>query len=139
MIFEIALGVVFGALLVLLARSRGPRQGNVVLAVGLIITALLYVGFALAGGASARWSALEVLGLLPFTLLAWLGLRRSMVWLALGWATHIGWDVGLHVGARAPAFVPAFFPVFCVGFDLLVAGYILARAYTSRASRPEAA
>ncbi|PYO59238.1 MAG: hypothetical protein DMD70_13755 [Gemmatimonadetes bacterium] len=139
MTFEIAVGVVLGAVLVLYARWRGPRSESVVLAVGLIVTALLYVGFAFGGGASARWSALEVLGVLPFSVFAWLGLRKSLVWLAVGWAAHVGWDVGLHLGARAPAFVPAFFPAFCIGLDLLVAGYIAARAKTGRASRPEAA
>ncbi len=139
MILEIALGVVFGALLVLFARSRGPRSESVVLAVGLIVTALLYVAFALAGGTSARWSALEVLGVFAFSAFAWLGLRTSPAWLALGWAVHVVWDVGLHLGAGAPAFVPTFFPGFCIGFDLLVAGYLAARAYSGRASRPEAA
>ena len=139
MILEIALGVVFGAILVLLARSRGPRSESVVLAVGLIVTALLYVAFAVAGGASARWSALEVLGVLAFSAFAWLGLRTSPAWLALGWVVHVGWDVGLHLGAGAPAFVPTFFPAFCIGFDLLVAGYLAARVYSGRASRPEAA
>jgi hypothetical protein len=128
MIFEIVVGVVLGAILVLFARLQSPRRERLVLAAGLFITALLYVGFALAGRASAGWVALEALGLLPFTLFAWLGLRGSPAWLALGWATHVGWDVGLHLGARAPEFVPGFFPVFCIGFDLLVAGYIAAHA-----------
>ncbi len=139
MILQIALGVVFGVILVLYAWWRGPRTERLMLAVGLIVTALLYVVFALGGGASAGWSALEVVGVLPFGVFAWLGLRASSVWLALGWAAHVSWDVGLHIGAGAPAFVPTFFPMFCIGFDLLVAGYIGARAYAGRASRPEAA
>ena len=139
MLFEIALGVVLGAFLVVYSRWRGPRRQNVVLAIGLVVTALLYVIFASAGRASAAWVAVEVGGLLPFTLLAWLGLRTSPAWIALGWFLHVGWDAGLHLGTHAPTFVPAFFPVFCIGFDLVVGGYIAVHAYATRASRPEAA
>ena len=139
LILQIALGVVFAAILVLYARWRGPRGERVVFAIGLIITALLYVGFALAGGASIGWLALEILGVLLYSLFVWLGLRASPVWLAVGWAAHVGWDAGLHLGTRAPSFVPAFIPVFCIGFDLFVASYIVARAYAERTSRTQAA
>jgi uncharacterized protein DUF6010 len=139
MILQISLGIVFGAALVLIARSRGPRGESTVLASGLVATALLYVAFAVLGGASLRWSALEFMGVLAFGTLAWLGVRRSPPWLALGWATHVGWDVGLHLGAGAPPFVPAFFPTFCIGFDLVVAAYVLSRVHARRASGAQAA
>ena len=139
MLFEMALGVVFGVLLVFYARWQGPRRQRVVLAIGLVVTAVLYVLFASTGTASLTWLGVEVLRLLPFTFLAWLGLRTSSAWIALGWFLHVGWDAGLHLGPNAPTFVPAFFPVFCIGFDLVVAGYLAGHAYSSRASRPEAA
>src|SRR6266849_5208429 len=103
MLFEMALGVVVGVFLVFYARWQGPRRQRVVLAIGLVVTAVLYVLFASTGTASLKWLGVEVLGLLPLT------------------------------------FVPAFFPVFCIGFDLVVAGYLAGHAYSSRASRPEAA
>jgi uncharacterized protein DUF6010 len=134
MIPEISLGLVFGAALGLVARSRGPRGERTVLAAGLVTTALLYLAFAVLGGASLRWSALEFIGVSAFGALAWLGVRRSPAWLALGWATHVGWDVGLHLGVGAPPFVPAFFPTFCIGFDLVVAVYVLSRVYARRGS-----
>lgn len=124
---ELALGGVFGVGLVLLARSRGPRGERTVLAVGLVITALLYVVFALVGGARAPWLMLEVIGVMPFAAFAWLGVRASPMWLTIGWVTPVGWDVGLHLGAAAPTFVPAFFPMFCVSFDLVVGGAIVAK------------
>ena len=64
-----------------------------------------------------------------FSLVAWLGVRGALWWLALGWAAHVAWDVGLHLD-RSQALVPAWYPLFCVGFDLIVAGFILGR--TSR-------
>ena len=139
MIVAILLGAVFATLLILFARWRGPRRQNVVLAIGLVVTALLYVGFAVVGAASAKWLAIEVAGVFPFTLLAWLGIRGSSAWIALGWLLHVVWDTALHLGAQAPSFVSPFFPTFCIGFDLVVAGYIAGQLYALRASRPEAA
>jgi hypothetical protein len=139
MILQIALGLVFGVLLVLGARSRGPRGASVVLAIGLVLTALLYVLFALLGGADARWLTLEILGVLPFGAFAWLGVRSSPTWLALGWAAHVAWDAGLHLGVSAPTFVPTFFPTFCIGFDLTVAACVAFLVYVKRGSRAQAA
>ena len=131
-LFELAVGFVLGALLVLSARRGGPARETPVFALGLIVAALIYIGFALANGAPVRSLLLESLGVLPFGLLAWLGSRRSQLWLALGWAAHVAWDLGLNAGARAPAFVPSWYPVVCTSFDLLVAGYVVARVRGSR-------
>lgn len=74
---------------------------------------------------------------MPFAAMAWLGNRASPLWLAIGWATHVAWDVGLHLGTGAPAFVPAFFPTFCVGFDLAIAVSVLSyRYFRSRSATP---
>src|SRR5206468_7791814 len=113
MILDIALGAALGTVLVLLARWVVPRSENAVLAVGLLITAVLYVAFAILGRAGVQWFALEIIGVLIFGALAWLGMTRSLIWLAVGWGTHVGWDVGWHLGAEAPKFVPSFFPTFC--------------------------
>ena len=129
MLLQLVGGLALGALLVLYARRGGRAREALVFAVGLIVAALLYIGFALAGGAPVKSLLLESLGVVPFGLLAWLGLRRSQLWLALGWAAHVGWDLGLNWGAGAPAFVPSWYPVVCTSFDLLVAGYIVVRAF----------
>jgi hypothetical protein len=89
MILEIVLGAIIGALLVLYARRRGPKGQNVVLAIGLVVTALLYVAFAVAGSAPLKWWAIEVAGVFPFALFAWLGIRGSSAWIALGWLLHV--------------------------------------------------
>lgn len=127
MLFELAVGFALGALLVICARMGGPAREAPVFAWGLVAAAVLYVGFALANGAPVRSRLLESLGVVPFAFLAWLGVRRSQLWLALGWAAHTTWDLGLHAGAGAPDFVPSWYPVVCTSFDLLVAGYIAAR------------
>ena len=127
MLFELAVGFALGGLFILYARRGGPARESLVFAVGLVVAAVIYIGFALANGAPARALLLESFGVLPFGLLAWLGLRRSQLWLALGWAAHVAWDLGLNAGVRAPAFVPSWYPVVCVSFDLLVAGYIVAQ------------
>ena len=128
MLLQLAVGLALGALLVIYARSGRQAREAQVLAFGLVVAGLFYVGFALAGGAPVRSLLLESLGVVPFGLLAWLGLRRSQLWLALGWAAHVAWDLGLNWGAGAPAFVPDWYPVVCTSFDLLVAGYIVARS-----------
>ena len=132
MLLELGVGFALGVLLIVYALSGGPAREGPVFALGLVVAAMIYVGFGLANGAPVRSLVLESLGVLPFGLLAWLGLRRSQLWLALGWATHVAWDLGLNAGARAPAFVPSWYPVVCTSFDLLVAGYILARVRGSR-------
>ena len=131
-LLQLAAGLALGALLILYARSGGGGGGgareSLVLAVGLVAAAVLYIGFALANGAPFRSLVLESLGVVLFGLVAWLGLRRSPLWLALGWAAHGAWDLGLNWGPGAPSFVPSWYPVVCTSFDLLVAGYIVVRA-----------
>lgn len=128
MIAELVVGTVLGAALAVYARRQSAPSEIRIYAGGLVVAALIYVGFALVGGAGAGWTALESAGLLPFLGFAWLGLRRTPLWLVVGWVAHVGWDVGLHLRTGAPAFVPRWYPVACVGFDLVIAVAILLRA-----------
>jgi len=48
----------------------------------------------------------------------------TLHWLALGWALHICWDVFLHSQNSTP-YVPEGYPGLCMGFDIVIAGYIL--------------
>src|SRR5688500_7584289 len=126
MLIPILLGAALGAVFVLLAR-RGGRTGEIrLLALSLVAAALIYVVFALPRG-DLPWLALEAAGLVVFAGLAWLGVRASLWWLALGWVAHVGWDIGLHL-ERNQAVVAPWYPLLCVGFDLVIAGYLLGPA-----------
>jgi hypothetical protein len=127
---HVALQLFLGAggcfVFILLARRLGPGRELRLYGAGLILAALIYVGFA-ARGATFRWLAVEIAGAAAFTLLALLGLRISALILALAWGAHAGWDLLLHKLADA-AFVPEWYPLACLSFDLLLAAYIAARA-----------
>lgn len=123
-----ALQVLLGALaavpLVLYARRR--RWEDRIFAQGLFIAALIYVGFVLAGGGGLGGLVTELIGVALFGTVAWLGLRRSALWLAAGWAAHVGWDLLLHPLA-GPGYAPAWYVRACLGFDLVVAAWIALR------------
>jgi hypothetical protein len=123
MLLPIIVGALLGPVLVLMARRSG-RVGEVrVLAIGLVVTAFIYVALALPE-TNRSWLVLETGGLAIFGVLASLGARVSPGWLTLGWVGHVAWDVGLHLD-RAESLVDPWYPLFCVGFDLIVAGYLL--------------
>ncbi len=118
---DILLGAVLVAPLVVFARAR--RDERRVYAWGLLLAALIYVGVSLAGGAGTGALVAEFIGVALFGSVAWLGLRRSALWLAAGWAAHVGWDLLLHplVGA---GYAPGWYVRACIGFDLALAAWI---------------
>jgi hypothetical protein len=111
---------------ILVARRLGLRRETTIYAFALVAAALIYVCFAVAGRAPFSWVALELGGLVLFSSVALLGLRIGLWALALGWAAHAAWDVLLHKFLDA-RFVPEWYPVMCIGFDLLLAAYMVAR------------
>ena len=121
MLLPILGGAALGALFAVLAAKRGGAGERRLLALGLVVAALIYVGLALS--ADSRWLAVEAVGVVMFGGLAWLG-SRAPWWLALGWAAHVVWDVGLHLD-RAQPVVGDWYPLACVGFDLVIAGFAL--------------
>jgi hypothetical protein len=110
------------------AGRKGEQGARRIYAVGLVVAALIYVGFAAVGGASGRWLAVETVGLAVYGVAALAGLRRWLALLALGWAAHVGWDVLLHLDGAGAASTPRWYPWLCVSFDLVVAGAVLAQA-----------
>jgi hypothetical protein len=122
-------GSVLGAVFVLVARRQDAGETRM-LAIGLVVAALIYVGFALPTG-EPRWLLVETAGVALFGAIAWCG-RASAWWLALGWIAHVGWDVGLHLD-RAQPVVGVWYPLLCVGFDLTVGGALLRLGLAPRA------
>ena len=82
----LVLGFVLGAGFLVFARRMGAQGERRLLAVGLVVAALIYVGFAVAW-ADAMWMMIELGGVVVFTGLAVLGLKRSALSLAVGWAS----------------------------------------------------
>lgn len=135
MLEPILVGAVLGAMFAIVARRLGGGGELRVFGLGLVVAALIYVGLALPSR-EGRWLGLESAGLAIFGSLAWLGLRRPGV-LALGWMAHAAWDVGLHLD-RAQSVVGPWYPLTCIGFDLVVAGFLVAGTGPSARSRARA-
>jgi hypothetical protein len=122
--FFIGVGLGFAAA-ALFSRLPAERERRAY-AVGLLVAALIYVGFAWLQ-APPSWRALEVLGVLIFGWLASRGTHGSAGYLVVGWLAHVAWDVGLHAPHKSP-FVPAWYPGLCAGFDIVVAWCIARRS-----------
>lgn len=125
-VIALLLGAALALALVGLARKYPPGSERRVYAVGLLIAALVYVGFAVAGGASSQRLALECLGVILYGAAAWGGLRGRSWLLAAGWAAHVGWDVLLHLSGAGSEYTPHWYPWLCVSFDLVIAGAVFA-------------
>jgi hypothetical protein len=136
---KLTLCIVFGAFLSLLfvAYAIKTRDWRAPVALGLVVAALIYVGFAVVGKASAFWILLELGGVFFYGGLAWLGFKKSSWWLAVGWAFHVAWDVVLHQFASGSGFTPAWYPPVCIGFDLVVAFAVLVITGRNRGRRTQ--
>ncbi|MDQ4119995.1 MAG: DUF6010 family protein [Acidobacteriota bacterium] len=119
------LGIVLSLALIYLAHTRPPKGERRVYAIGLVVAALIYVGFGVIGGANARWLMIEIVGVLIYGVAAWIGLRGWTSFLALGWMAHVAWDVLLHLSGAGSEYTPDWYPWLCVSFDSVVAGAIL--------------
>lgn len=131
-LIQLFIGILSCLAFVLMTRPAGPRREVIIYAAALMAAALIYVGFAVVGGAAPLWIATEAGGLALFSLVALIGLRYGVTALALGWASHAVWDVALH---GAPGFVPEWYPTVCLGFDLFLSVYILSQARRWRGGR----
>lgn len=127
MIIEIIIGFVLASIAVLIIRKIYPQKDHAFWRMGLLIAALIYVGFAVLG---ANWEHLpmELGGVLIYGLFAFLSKKYTLYYLAIGWLLHICWDVFLHRGTTTP-YVPDWYPGACIGFDVVIAGYILFLIY----------
>jgi hypothetical protein len=124
-------GAVGGALFVGIALALARRTRGI-LVLGLIVTALCYVYFAVKAHAGPMWLAGETVGVALYGALAMRGLRGSAWWLVAGWALHPVWDIALHLVGPGRAFAPVAFPTACLTCDpvvaAVIAGGILLRA-----------
>jgi len=131
----LALGLVAAAGFIGVAFRCGPEFERRVYAAGLLVAALIYVGFALVWG-DARWLAIEIAGVGACFMLVMIARRAGFLLVALGWLLHPAWDLGLHLFGPGAPVVPAWYALACLAFDLLVAGAIFYRmsAWKSQAA-----
>jgi hypothetical protein len=119
-------GTVLSLAIAGLARMYPPGRERLVYAVGLVITALVYVVFGVVGDASVQWLAFESLGVFLYGAAALGGLRGRPWLLAMGWAAHVSWDALFHLSGAGSEYTPHWYPWLCVSFDLVMAGAVLA-------------
>jgi hypothetical protein len=123
---EAGAGAVLAALLIWRMRRRGRARERRAYGTWLLVAALVYVGFAFTGIAPPVRVGLEVAGAALFAPVAIAARARPAWLLAAGWAAHVAWDLTLHPRVTT-GYWPPWYPGLCVGFDLLLAGYVLLR------------
>jgi hypothetical protein len=122
---DFLIGAALGAGFIVLARALG-RLERIVLAGGLLVAALAYVGFGV-GPRGASALPVELAGSLLFAAFGVLGLVSSLWFLALGWALHAIWDLAVP-GLSDVSYMPVWYAAACIGFDVVLAAYLIARA-----------
>jgi hypothetical protein len=131
-------GAIGGALLSLIAfllsRFAGDVVGRALLATVIFAAAGAYFGFAVVAPVSRVWLLIELLQCIAFGVMGLIGWRGPAKWLALGWALHPVWDLGMHYLGPGRGIGPWTYAMACLTFDWVVAAYIFTRY--RRASGP---
>ena len=78
------LGLFFGSVLLVYARSYRAKGEKIILAKALVVAAIIYVLFAIIWG-NTTWLIIEIIGVPIYGLFAWVAIRYSAYWLAIGW------------------------------------------------------
>lgn len=125
-VFWLSAGLLAGAAYVGWAARLPFAPARRYYALGLVVAAVIYVLFAIFSGAPV-WLGIELGGVALFGALAWMGLRFSAAWLAIGWLVHPLWDGGLHLSGPGLGVAPLWYVLACLSFDLLVAAAIFVR------------
>ena len=118
------LGLLGGTAILAYSSTQTPEAEKRFLALGLVVAAVIYVGFSLLWGDSS-WLGIELAGVFFYGLFALLALRHSIMWLAIGWFLHMGWDAALHLMGPGLHIVPTWYAYACISYDVLMAGYIV--------------
>ncbi len=120
-------GAVLSLIAFLLSRFLIDVVGRTLLATVLFTAAGAYFGFAVMAPVSPMWWLIELLQCIAFGTLGLLGWRGSAKWLALGWALHPVWDMGMHYIGPGRGVGPEFYSIACLSFDWAVAAYVFIR------------
>jgi hypothetical protein len=122
MLIELAIGIIFAGLTILIIQAFPSRIYDTFYAAALIIAASIYVGFSFLSQ-NTIWIFTEVTGVIIFSIIAFMGVKFSLWFLTMGWLIHPAWDL-LIDNHNLTIFVPQWYPTVCIGYDLLMALYI---------------
>ena len=132
--YVLAIMVGIAAAIAGIALSRRLDAERAIFGWALVIAAFWYIGFGVFHGQALSDLTPQLIAGAVFLALAVLGLTRSIAFTSAGWLLHVFWDyLGPYFGeVIAPWWVaPA-----CLGFDVVVGVYLLAR-YRGVAPLPE--
>ena len=126
MLYMLAVVVGFGFAVASIALARKLDAERIVFGWALIGAAFWYVGFGLYNGQTLSELTPQLVAGAVFVGLAILGLTKSITFIGIGWVLHIFWDyLGPLLGEVA---APWWTAPACLGFDVVVGAYILARS-----------
>ena len=129
----VLIGVALAPAIVVLGRMSGLDRDRAMYPIALIVIAAYYVLFATMGGAQALPA--ELIAATIFTVIAIVGFRTSLWWVAAGIGGHGVFD-WVHDFVIANPGVPAFWPAFCGSIDValgaLLAVLLLRRVIPAR-------
>lgn len=130
----VLIGIALALAIVALGRFSGLDRDRALYPVALIVIAAYYVLFATMGGAQALTS--ELIAATVFVVVAIVGFRTSLWWVAAGIAGHGVFDWVVHPRLIANPGMPAFWPAFCgtidVALGVLIAILLLRGAFPAR-------
>lgn len=134
----VIVGTALAPVIGVLGRLSGLDRDRAMYPVALIVIAAYYVLFATMGGEEALPA--ELIGATVFAVIAIIGFRTSLWWVAAGIAGHGVFDFVVHPQLIVNPGMPAFWPAFCGSIDLalgaILAVLLLRRAIPARDGAP---
>ena len=122
MLVQLGIGIIFAGFTLLVIQAFPTRIHNNFYAIALIIAASIYVAFS-SLSQNTIWIFTEVIGVIIFSIVGFLGVKFSPWFLAMGWLIHPAWDL-LIDNHNLTVFVPQWYPRVCIGYDIAIALYI---------------
>jgi hypothetical protein len=118
---SIIIGISSGFLTILLIGVLKLLDKKVIYGLILAGIGFLYVGFA--------WTDLKALVLnsiqaILFLFLAYIGIKKGLNILALGYFLHGCWDIAYHF-INDPGLIPPHYDLFCLSIDFTIGAYLL--------------
>ena len=135
MFAELIIGIILAGVSILLIQVFPSGIHQKIYAIALMIAASIYVIFSSLSN-NINWVFIELSGVILFGVIAFLGVKFSPWFLAIGWFAHPVWDL-LIDNHTSSIFVPQWYPTICIGYDLAIALYIVWECSTSRALKAD--